>query len=240
MEVDKEKRKAERESDVDVKRRKAETPVESPKVEPPKAEKTKKPVVPKASPKAEAAKVEPPKKVEAPKAEVPREAPKTEAPKVEPKKPETAKAESPAKPATPKTEPPKKVEPPKSTTETAKAEVPKETPKVSPKAETAKVEPLKKVEVPKVEPPKEEEREVPPPQHPVTNCLFVRNFVRPFTVPSVEELLNKQGKVLQYAMDSVRSKCYAVVCLFKIKSCLYCLSTRVQNRQKLLEMLCII
>lgn len=57
----------------------------------------------------------------------------------------------------------------------------------------------------------EEVREVPPPQHPVTSFLFVRNFVRPFTIPAVEELLNKHGKVVQYAMDSVRSKCYVIV-----------------------------
>jgi len=40
--------------------------------------------------------------------------------------------------------------------------------------------------------------------------LFISNFVRPLTARQVNELLIQTGKVKDWAMDSVKSRCYVI------------------------------
>jgi hypothetical protein len=46
---------------------------------------------------------------------------------------------------------------------------------------------------------------------PQSRALLIKNFVRPFPLSEVKDLLNKTGKVLQWGMDSTRSKCWVIV-----------------------------
>jgi len=102
--------------------------------------------------------------------------------------------------------------------EAVKAEVDK-------KVELKKVE-IKKVEIKKIEirtptsaksstkvQKKEEEpeiRQVPPSKKPVSNILFITNFVRPFTKQAVEDLLKQTGKVKDWGMDAIKSRCFVI------------------------------
>ncbi|KAF2284088.1 hypothetical protein GH714_018905 [Hevea brasiliensis] len=49
---------------------------------------------------------------------------------------------------------------------------------------------------------------VPPSQKPQTNSLRIDNFVRPFTLKAVQELLGKTGKVTSFWMDQIKTHCY--------------------------------
>ncbi|KAF2284090.1 hypothetical protein GH714_018925 [Hevea brasiliensis] len=51
-------------------------------------------------------------------------------------------------------------------------------------------------------------RVVPPSQRPHTNSLRIDNFVRPFTLKAVQELLGKTGKVTSFWMDQIKTHCY--------------------------------
>jgi len=54
-------------------------------------------------------------------------------------------------------------------------------------------------------------REVPSAINPVSKVLFIKNFVRPLTIKAVEELISVNGTPpVQWAMDSIKSKLYAV------------------------------
>lgn len=59
---------------------------------------------------------------------------------------------------------------------------------------------------PRVETPKE--RVVPPSERTPTTSLRIDNFVRPFTLKAVHELLEKTGKVCSFWMDHIKTHCY--------------------------------
>lgn len=87
-------------------------------------------------------------------------------------------------------------------------------------AESKQKEPVRQVKPPLAQKEKEvttstegadpEVREVPPAKNPVSNTLYLTNFVRPFTKQQVDELLNQTGKVVQSGMDPIKSRCYAI------------------------------
>ncbi|KAI4371247.1 hypothetical protein MLD38_019508 [Melastoma candidum] len=52
------------------------------------------------------------------------------------------------------------------------------------------------------------ERIVPPSQHPATNSLRIDQFLRPFTLKAVQELLGKTGTVTSFWMDNIKTHCY--------------------------------
>lgn len=55
------------------------------------------------------------------------------------------------------------------------------------------------------------QRRVPPARNPLSNILHVRNFVRPFTIPSAKAMLEEAGggPLTNFWMDTIRSNCYA-------------------------------
>jgi len=75
---------------------------------------------------------------------------------------------------------------------------------------------LEKIEIksPKIQKKEEEvvpeSREVPVSKKSPSNVLFITNFVRPFTKQAVSELLSQTGKVKDWGMDSIKSRCYVV------------------------------
>ncbi|XP_009792395.1 uncharacterized protein LOC107780879 isoform X2 [Nicotiana tabacum] len=58
----------------------------------------------------------------------------------------------------------------------------------------------------KEEPPKE--RVVPPSSKVPTNSLLIENFLRPFTLKAVQELLSKTGTVTNFWMDAIKTHCF--------------------------------
>ncbi|KAI4310689.1 hypothetical protein MLD38_035647 [Melastoma candidum] len=52
------------------------------------------------------------------------------------------------------------------------------------------------------------ERIVPPSQNPATNSLRIDQFLRPFTLKAVQELLGKTGIVTSFWMDNIKTHCY--------------------------------
>ncbi|XP_050372886.1 uncharacterized protein LOC126790615 [Argentina anserina] len=52
------------------------------------------------------------------------------------------------------------------------------------------------------------ERVVPPSQKPPTNSLKIDNFLRPFTLKAVQELLGKTGKFTDFWMDHIKTHCF--------------------------------
>jgi hypothetical protein len=54
---------------------------------------------------------------------------------------------------------------------------------------------------------------VPPARNPVSNIILVKNFVRPFTVPSAKAMLEEAagGALADFWMNPVRSHCFATV-----------------------------
>ncbi|KAK8921616.1 hypothetical protein KSP39_PZI020709 [Platanthera zijinensis] len=52
------------------------------------------------------------------------------------------------------------------------------------------------------------ERIVPSPKNPATTSLRIDNFLRPFTLKAVQELLAKTGKVCDFWMDHIKTHCY--------------------------------
>ncbi|XP_019265880.1 PREDICTED: uncharacterized protein LOC109243407 isoform X4 [Nicotiana attenuata] len=60
--------------------------------------------------------------------------------------------------------------------------------------------------VAKEEPPKE--RVVPPSSKVPTNSLLIENFLRPFTLKAVQELLSKTGTVTNFWMDAIKTHCF--------------------------------
>jgi len=72
-----------------------------------------------------------------------------------------------------------------------------------------KVEPKSVAKVQKKEQ-EPELREVPPSKKPPSNVLFITNFVRPFTKQAVQELLNQTGRVKEWGMDDIKSRCYVI------------------------------
>ncbi|PWA74457.1 SAP domain-containing protein [Artemisia annua] len=52
------------------------------------------------------------------------------------------------------------------------------------------------------------ERVVPPSTKTPTTSLRIDNFVRPFTLKAVQELLGKTGKVVSFWMDQIKTHCY--------------------------------
>ncbi|XP_071724742.1 uncharacterized protein [Rutidosis leptorrhynchoides] len=52
------------------------------------------------------------------------------------------------------------------------------------------------------------ERIVPPAQKAPTNSLRIDNFLRPFTLKAVQELLGKTGTVSSFWMDQIKTHCY--------------------------------
>ncbi|CAA2994461.1 Hypothetical predicted protein [Olea europaea subsp. europaea] len=55
------------------------------------------------------------------------------------------------------------------------------------------------------------ERIVPPSAKTPTNSLRIDNFLRPFTLKAVQELLGKTGKVCNFWMDQIKTHCYVMV-----------------------------
>jgi len=48
--------------------------------------------------------------------------------------------------------------------------------------------------------------------HEATDTLYIRNFVRPFTLPQAKEMLQSNGGTLtEFWMDSIRTHCFATV-----------------------------
>ncbi|CAL5061514.1 unnamed protein product [Urochloa decumbens] len=56
--------------------------------------------------------------------------------------------------------------------------------------------------------PYNKERIVPPSQNPATTSLRIDQFVRPFTLKAVQELLGKTGSVSSFWMDHIKTHCY--------------------------------
>ncbi|CAL5084168.1 unnamed protein product [Urochloa decumbens] len=56
--------------------------------------------------------------------------------------------------------------------------------------------------------PYSKERIVPPAQNPATTSLRIDQFVRPFTLKAVQELLGKTGSVSSFWMDHIKTHCY--------------------------------
>ncbi|KAE8715820.1 Detected protein of confused Function [Hibiscus syriacus] len=52
------------------------------------------------------------------------------------------------------------------------------------------------------------ERVVPPSQKAPTTSLRIDNFIRPFTLKAVQELLGKTGTVMSFWMDRIKTHCY--------------------------------
>jgi hypothetical protein len=52
---------------------------------------------------------------------------------------------------------------------------------------------------------------VPPPASEPTNTLLVRNFVRPFTLKAVKDLLAETGTVINFWMNDIKTHCYVSV-----------------------------
>ncbi|XP_058078751.1 uncharacterized protein LOC131227063 [Magnolia sinica] len=52
------------------------------------------------------------------------------------------------------------------------------------------------------------ERIVPPPQRSPTTSLRIDNFLRPFTLKAIQELLSKTGTVCSFWMDEIKTHCY--------------------------------
>ncbi|CAL5061516.1 unnamed protein product [Urochloa decumbens] len=59
--------------------------------------------------------------------------------------------------------------------------------------------------------PYNKERIVPPSQNPATTSLRIDQFVRPFTLKAVQELLGKTGSVSSFWMDHIKTHCYVTV-----------------------------
>lgn len=55
-------------------------------------------------------------------------------------------------------------------------------------------------------------------EHPPTTSMYVSNFVRPFTLPQVKELLGSYGEPEFFWMDAVKSHCYVTVCALPLSS----------------------
>jgi len=53
-----------------------------------------------------------------------------------------------------------------------------------------------------------DKREVPPSRKPAGNTLVIRQFVRPFQVKQVRELLEQTGTVTDFWMDVIRTHCF--------------------------------
>eukprot|EP00898_Chlorokybus_atmophyticus_P003169 jgi/Chlat1/3853/Chrsp26S00301 len=53
-------------------------------------------------------------------------------------------------------------------------------------------------------------RHVPSSTNPVSRALRVDNFVRPLTVPAVKELLSREGTIVEFWMNNIKSHCYVV------------------------------
>lgn len=53
------------------------------------------------------------------------------------------------------------------------------------------------------------EREVPPSTKAATSSLRIDNFLRPFTLKAVQDLLGKTGTVTSFWMDHIKTHCYA-------------------------------
>ncbi|KAE8676567.1 hypothetical protein F3Y22_tig00111584pilonHSYRG00191 [Hibiscus syriacus] len=56
--------------------------------------------------------------------------------------------------------------------------------------------------------PTPKEQDVPPSKKPPTTSLRVDNFIRPFTLKAVEQLLGKTGTVTSFWMDHIKTHCY--------------------------------
>ncbi|CAL5071662.1 unnamed protein product [Urochloa decumbens] len=56
--------------------------------------------------------------------------------------------------------------------------------------------------------PYNKDRIVPPSQNPATTSLRIDQFVRPFTLKAVQELLGKTGSVSSFWMDHIKTHCY--------------------------------
>jgi hypothetical protein len=52
---------------------------------------------------------------------------------------------------------------------------------------------------------------VPPSRRNSSNVVFVRGFVRPFTKQAVKDLIDQFGRVLEWGMDAIKSRCYIIV-----------------------------
>jgi apoptotic chromatin condensation inducer in the nucleus len=52
---------------------------------------------------------------------------------------------------------------------------------------------------------------VPPPAGEPTNTLLVCNFVRPFTLKAVKDLLAETGTVTNFWMNDIKTHCYVSV-----------------------------
>lgn len=55
---------------------------------------------------------------------------------------------------------------------------------------------------------------VPPPPEEPTTALLIRNFVRPFTLKAVKDLLSETGNVKQFWMNDIKTHCYVSVRVF--------------------------
>jgi hypothetical protein len=58
---------------------------------------------------------------------------------------------------------------------------------------------------------KEESKDTTTPTDTASRALFIKNFLRPFSLIEVKELLSGKGKVVQWGMDANRSKCWVIV-----------------------------
>lgn len=57
---------------------------------------------------------------------------------------------------------------------------------------------------------------VPPSQKPPTNSLRIDQFLRPFTLKAVEELLGKTGSVKSFWMDHIKTHCFVSVIILSL------------------------
>ena len=55
------------------------------------------------------------------------------------------------------------------------------------------------------------ERQPSPPRHKASSVIHIRNLVRPFTVNQLKELLARTGKITDFWIDNIKSKCYCQV-----------------------------
>lgn len=56
-----------------------------------------------------------------------------------------------------------------------------------------------------------QQRQPSPPRHKPDAVLFIRNLVRPFTVNQLKELLSRTGKLTDFWIDNIKSKCFCMV-----------------------------
>jgi hypothetical protein len=70
---------------------------------------------------------------------------------------------------------------------------------------------------------------VPPPASEPTNTLLVRNFVRPFTLKAVKDLLAETGTVINFWMNDIKTHCYVSVRAPPLFDLFYLLSPSMAN-----------